>query len=667
MEESPLRLASSVTPKRRTRGAGLAFPGLPFLPRPWQGDRRRKDRAGIQRARLPPEAYAVFPALPAGLTLDVASGVIGGTPSVVSPAADYTVTATNSGGSTTAALRITVNDAPPSGLLYATSSASYLSGLAIAPNAPTASGGAVVSWSVAPALPPGLALDAATGVIGGTPTVAVGLAAYLVTAANSGGSTTATVTIQVTSSTSGAASAIAAGNSHACAVVHGAAQCWGANTFGQLGDGTTTDADRPVQVAGLTRGVQAVAAGGDHACALVNGGVWCWGYNGYGQLGDGTTTSRSVPAQVSGLGSGVQAIAAGPRHSCALVAGGVRCWGDNGYGQLGDGTTTGRATPVQVSGLAGGVQAIDVGTQHSCAVVDGGARCWGRNYIGQLGDGSRIDRWVPVVVLDGAGGRLAGVQAISARGDQACAIVNGGVRCWGANAYGALGDGSTVSSAVPVQVSGLTTGAQAIGTGGSHACAVVSGGVWCWGNGANGRLGSGATGDSAVPVQVSGLAIGALAVTAGGAHTCALVSGGVRCWGGGYQGQLGTGDGSTADRTTPVQVFGLTQGLQALAAGRAHTCALVNGGLRCWGAGGAGQLGDGGATDRPLPGGVLDAVGTGSLVGVTAITAGRDNTCALVGGGIQCWGANASDGQLGDGTDTASALPVHVLNRAGTG
>ena len=142
-------------------------------------------------------SYAVSPALPAGLALDTATGVISGTPSAVTSTADYTVTATNSGGSTTASVSITVNDAAPSSLSYSSNPATYTKGTAITANTPTSSGGAVVSYAVSPTLPAGLTLDTSTGVISGSPATVTSTTAYTVTAMNSGGSTTASVSITV--------------------------------------------------------------------------------------------------------------------------------------------------------------------------------------------------------------------------------------------------------------------------------------------------------------------------------------------------------------------------------------------------------------------------------------------------------------------------------------
>lgn len=143
-------------------------------------------------------SYSVSPALPAGLELSATSGIICGTPTAVTPTATYTVTATNTGGSTTADLIITVNDVAPSDLTYSTNPATYAAGAAIAPNAPSNQGGAVVVYSIAPALPAGLSLGDSTGVLSGTPTRVTPPTAYTVTASNSGGTTTGTLTIEVT-------------------------------------------------------------------------------------------------------------------------------------------------------------------------------------------------------------------------------------------------------------------------------------------------------------------------------------------------------------------------------------------------------------------------------------------------------------------------------------
>jgi alpha-tubulin suppressor-like RCC1 family protein len=231
----------------------------------------------------------------------------------------------------------------------------------------------------------------------------------------------------------------------------GGIRCWGGNKLGALGNGTIVDSQTPVDVQGLTAGVQSFAAGMDFSCAVIGNRAKCWGADDSGQLGNGSYESTDQPADVAGLSNDIVAVAVGYFHACALTkAGNVWCWGENTAGELGDGTMISSPTPVQVTGLAGGAAAIIVGGSHTCVLTKaGGVKCWGDNSHGQLGDATTVNRNAPVDVA----GLASGVAAVVAGGSHTCALISGGaVKCWGSNGNGQLGDGTTIDRNIPVVV-----------------------------------------------------------------------------------------------------------------------------------------------------------------------------------------------------------------------
>jgi alpha-tubulin suppressor-like RCC1 family protein len=346
----------------------------------------------------------------------------------------------------------------------------------------------------------------------------------------------------------------------------GTVLAWGANVFGQLGDGSMTNRSMPVAVSDLSD-VVSVAAGDFHSLALkADGTLWAWGFNRDGQLGDGSTIDHITPRPAGDLVD-VVAIAAYGSHNLALkVDGTVWAWGANESGELGDGSTTSRTTPVRVSGLAG-VVAIAAGRVHSLALkADGTIWAWGANYAGQLGDGSTTSRTMPVQVS-----ALTGMVAIAAGSYHSLALkADGTIWAWGDNRSGRLGDGSVTNRTTPVPVSGLT-GAVAMAGGWDHSLALKADGtVWAWGRNSEGQLGDGSTTSRSIPGQVSGLT-GVTAIGAGGHSVALKADGTVWAWGDNSYGAVG--DGSTTNRTTPVPVSGLA-GVIAIAAD-GHNLALA--------------------------------------------------------------------------------------------
>jgi alpha-tubulin suppressor-like RCC1 family protein/Tol biopolymer transport system component len=449
-----------------------------------------------------------------------------------------------------------------------------------------------------------------------------------------------------------------AGNVHACALrVDGAIKCLGDNLYGVFGNGPIDGSRGSDFTVGLEPGIVQVAAGGDHTCARnAAGGLQCWGRNTRGQLGLGSTTKRLTPTPVAGLDRGVVAVASGGGHGCALTdTGAVKCWGSNSQSQVGDDTDRLRLTQVDVLDLGNGVRALAVGGDHSCAITrERRVLCWGANHDGRLGDGGDLNRGRPTPVLGLGESDMA---AIAVGAQHACALsIEGAVYCWGINTDGQLGDGSNESRRRAVPVSGLDRGVRAITAGYDHACAITTAGALkCWGSNSHGQLGDASITDRNTPVDVVGLVAGVSAVGAGAAHTCAVLGGGeVKCWGYSFFGRV-LGDGSEQDRSVPGDVPALRSGVVEIALGLTSTCVrTAAGAMKCWGSGD--NIGNNSEANSAFP---VDVSGLSR--GVTQIDIGiGGSTCAVVAGGARCWGENTL-AQLGDGTTYGVPEPQPVL------
>ncbi len=279
---------------------------------------------------------------------------------------------------------------------------------------------------------------------------------------------------------------------------------WGDNTEGQLGNGTSTRSNTPVQVSNLNS-VIAIAAGGYHCLALKDDGTtWAWGWNSRGQFGDGTTNDSNVPVLSSPLSFiNVIAIAAGAEHTLVLRSNGqVLACGRNGDGQLGNGTNINSSSPTQVGIVATNIAAIAAGDNHSLALTfDGIVYSWGDNFRGQLGNGDNISQPSPVQV-----NALTDIATIS--GGQSHSLVrknDGTVLAFGGNSNGELGNGNTTDSNLPVPVSNLSQVTRAFAAQ-NHSIALSSDGtVRTWGVNVGGQLGNGLFTNSDTPVHVVNL------------------------------------------------------------------------------------------------------------------------------------------------------------------
>ncbi|WP_103919277.1 RCC1 domain-containing protein, partial [Candidatus Venteria ishoeyi] len=441
---------------------------------------------------------------------------------------------------------------------------------------------------------------------------------------------------------------------HFCQLTGGGVFCTGRNHFGQLGNNSYEDSSEAVAVVELAGVVQHLDVGGNHSCAILDSGlIQCWGDNTYGQLGVNSDLLADSPIPVTMNADNNTTIqpmpvATGKRHSCLLTENNtVRCWGENKHGQLGDGDVQSRLSPsLDVSGLDNPVVALSASGNSSCAIDDSGAAyCWGENSNGQLGNGRLVDSPVasPVAGLDG------GVTKLAQTGNTACAIVNGSVYCWGSNASSQLADPGLQQSQVPVAISSLNNGVIDLAMTDFEACALINtlttkGWVKCWGH------------DKDAPTTVVGADKNITQLSAGDKHLCVQRNDGqVLCWGDNQFGQLGSS--ISTHRNNVLEVSDLPAQALQLSSGANHSCALLsNDSVMCWGAGEVGQLGNGQSLNSSTPVSVQ-----GLPAEIVAINGADNHSCAYIAdNSVYCWGEN-QQGQLGNGLQQNSNVAVLVL------
>lgn len=514
---------------------------------------------------------------------------------------------------------------------------------------------------------------------------------------------------------------IAAGSDHTLACLSdGTVVAWGKNTVGELGVDSFTTQELPTSVhapggIGILSGVISVFAGRFQSFALLQGGgLLAWGSNNTAQLGLNDTTNRKLPTPVPGLPA-ITEVASGLNHTVALDAGSaVWSWGLNDDGQLGNGSNSSTLFPIQVSNAAGtgflsGVASVSSGWYHSAArLQDGTVLTWGDNDFAALGDGSRTDRLRPVPLVDGSGQTVSGVVALFS-GAHSNVVLSSRLtfslrypiegdnqvstrpylswdRVSNAATYRVQVSTAADFSSIVIDQAGLTVPrllcpielmpgttyfwkASALDAGGQDVVAptasrmfvpAAAGRMLAYGSDFYGQLGNGSGPESFVPVDVlqaeaPDVALaGAVQMAAGRDHSLALMADGtVRAWG--KAGTLGNGSGSASELPVTVQnpdTSPLTNVTQVSAGDRTSLALLANGSVRTWGYSHQGGAPTNYAVD------VNDV--SGPLAGVAGVACGTNHSAAWMSDGtVRTWGWNTF-GQLGDGTNNSSDMPVTV-------
>ncbi len=421
---------------------------------------------------------------------------------------------------------------------------------------------------------------------------------------------------------------VALGFTHTCAVSENKVFCWGNNSLGQFGSGSTTNLLRPTQIGTLTW--SGVAARWNTTCGVSDGlKVSCWGQNNSGQIGNNQAGISFLPTKVADVAA--DSISASDSHSCVTVGGALQCWGANFGGQLGTGTLDSSQVPLSAHSAFAGAQKVIVGASNSCMISNGALKCWGLNQSGQLGTSTAVLQIYTAIP--------SGVVAASVGAGHICAVrnTNGGeLWCMGNNSSGQLGLGDTNRRTNMIRV--ISTGVTDVSASANHTCAVVSGALKCFGANNNLQLGVNDANPRLLPTTVVGLEINVLRVSTSKFGTCAIIadnsySGGkfAACWGS-YKGN------TTLQTTKTIEFEG---DLKTLAMGDSHVCAHIDQSVQCLGDGSNGQLGYGAVLRS-------DLAQTINITGVSGLESGANHNCASTATGVFCWGLNQA-GEVGNG------------------
>ena len=347
---------------------------------------------------------------------------------------------------------------------------------------------------------------------------------------------------------------------------------WGRNSYGQLGDNTTTNRSSPVQTITFGTNWKQVAGGYNMAVIKTDGTLWCWGHNGYGQLGDNTIVRRSSPVQIVSGGTNWKQVACGGSSVAAIKTDGTLwCWGINGNGQLGDNTTTNRSSPVQTVTYGTNWKQVSCGLNLTVAIkTDGTLWCWGWNGYGQLGDNTITNRSSPVqTIAYGTNWKQVACNrhAIAIKTD-------GTLWCWGKNGYGQLGDNTATNRSSPVQTIAFGTNWKQVNVFSHTAAIKTDGTLWCWGINNNGCLGDNTGTLRSSPVQTVAFGTNWKEVACGYSHTAAIKTDGTLwCWGSNGYGRLGDYT-ATLNRSSPVQTIMFGTSWSKINCGKHFTAAI---------------------------------------------------------------------------------------------
>nr|MBP9742975.1 hypothetical protein [Burkholderiales bacterium] len=485
---------------------------------------------------------------------------------------------------------------------------------------------------------------------------------------------------------------IAAGVNSFCALdTNGGILCWGYNSAGQLGNGTTQDAYFATKVSNPNNIVfnSLVGFNSNYCATDISNTLYCWGSGGSGQIGDGLSKNALVPTKVQLPTDSVthtpvtfSSISVGPSNMCGVGTNGhVYCWGSNQYGQIGDGTNNNAGVPTKIVMADNNAESetfVEVninyyGSGAVCALASSGnIYCWGGGSSYALGNGTTANSNKAVRVTMPANGDKF-KHLVQGMGNGSCALTTlGTAYCWGYNNSGEGGNGISYSAAVQVPTAVVMPGGETfttMTTSVNTACAITNlGNSYCWGYGSTGQRGDGLNSNLNIPAKVQ-LLNQTLSISSSyyqNATLCAIdINHKISCWGFGNYGSIGNGESSSMNIPTPISMFDSSANFThiAISGNSSTSCAVEeHGDIYCWGYGGNGQLGNGKNTDSYIPTRVVVESSQSLLTDLIATRGFYSNTfCALHSSNqVYCWGYGR-DGEIGNGQNNNESAPQSVL------
>ena len=432
---------------------------------------------------------------------------------------------------------------------------------------------------------------------------------------------------------------------------------WGANFYGQVGNGTTDDVLTPHKVQGIEGNIKQVIAYGSNVYIITDTGLYAWGSNRNGQVGNGTTDDVLTPHKVEGIDGNIKEFIIDDSTVYVLTDTGLYAWGNNSYGQVGNGTS-GNNVLTPHKAVDGNIKEFKIIGYTYYAITEDGLYIWGDNWNGQVGNGTSGN---DVLTPHKVAGIEGNIKEIIRKTNTVYVLTDTGLYAWGYNYYGQVGNGTSGNNVLtPHKVQGIEGNIKEIVYNNRTVYVLTDTGLYAWGDNWDGQVGNGTSGGKVLtPHKVEGIDGNIKDVIANNDTVYILTDTGLYAWGDNLYGQVGNGT-SGGKVLTPHTVEGIEGNIKEIVYNNGTVYVLTDDGLYAWGANFYGQVGNGKTDNVRTPhkvegieGNIKEIVYNNGTVYVLTVYVLTDT-------GLYAWSRNDS-GQVGNGTSGANVLTPHKV------